>query len=98
MIEIEGMIPSGSLKKVEVIPGVVSAKVRADSNGHLKVGILAKNPRKQMPEIIKVLSDAGAQLDYISPGEITLEDVFVNLTGRALSEDTREVISEVKNE
>ncbi|HEQ79346.1 MAG TPA: ABC transporter ATP-binding protein [Euryarchaeota archaeon] len=98
VIEIEGSIPPGALKKVKEISGVFSAVIRSQSNGHTKVGIVADNPRHRMAKVIDLLVNENAQIDYISSGEVSLEDVFVHLTGRSLSEDTREVVKEVKDD
>ncbi len=53
--------------------------------------MITENSRVALPKMIDLLMRKGATLEYISPEEPTLEDVFVKLTGRALSEDTREV-------
>jgi hypothetical protein len=44
-----------------------------------------------LPKIIEELTGSGATIEYIKPQEVTLEDVFMAKTGRALSVDTREV-------
>ncbi len=90
IIKIEGIVPQkaldalGSLKIVE--------KLAVEEKGgkeHLR--IITENSRSALPEIIRALTENDATLEYISPEEPTLEDVFVKLTGRTLSEDTREV-------
>ncbi len=96
VVNVEGVIPPGTLPKIEKIPGVESAQIRSQKNGHTKLGIMADNPRQRLSEIIEVLGACNAQLDYITPGSVTLEDVFIHLTGRTLSEDTREVVKEDK--
>ena len=44
---------------------------------------------KMPPELIRALFDNGAVIEDIAPAQVTLEDVFVALTGRTLAEDTR---------
>ena len=50
---------------------------------------MTENARRALPEIIKILLENDSTIQYISPEEITLEDVFIAKTGRSLSQDTR---------
>jgi hypothetical protein len=43
-----------------------------------------------LPELIRTLYDNQAVIEDIAPAQVTLEDVFVALTGRTLDEDTRQ--------
>ncbi len=89
IIKIEGVIPQNAVDALRGIPTV--EKVALEEKGgreHLRV--ITGNSRRALPEIIKVLTENGSTLEYISPEEPTLEDVFVKLTGRTLSQDTRE--------
>ena len=41
-------------------------------------------------------NSADIKIEYINPKDVSLEDVFIKLTGRSLSVDTRKVIKEEK--
>lgn len=85
--KIEGVISESALKEIRSLKGVTEA-VLTSSNSVSKMVIVSENSRVILPQVIKVLLDEESTIEYISPEEITLEDVFISLTGRALSEDT----------
>jgi ABC-2 type transport system ATP-binding protein len=85
--KIEGIIPEKALMKVQALTGIKEA-VLTSSNGMSRMVVVSENSRAVLPQIIRVLFDAGSTIEYISPEDITLEDVFISMTGRALSEDT----------
>jgi ABC-2 type transport system ATP-binding protein len=85
--KIEGIIPEKALRKVQVLTGIKEA-VLTSSNGMSRMVVVSENSRGVLPQVIRVLFDAGSTIEYISPEDITLEDVFISMTGRALSEDT----------
>lgn len=58
------------------------------SNGSQELVIVASQPSGVLPDIIRVLSESNTIIEDIVPSRITLEDVFVAMTGRALVEDT----------
>jgi len=45
-----------------------------------------KDPEKSLPEIINILSQNGCHINNIKTEKISLEDVFLSLTGRGISE------------
>jgi hypothetical protein len=51
--------------------------------------VVTPQPRLLLPELVRALFDHGAVIRDIAPAHVTLEDVFVALTGRTLAEDTR---------
>lgn len=85
--KIEGIITESALKEIKMLKGVKEA-VLTSSNGMSKVVVVSENSRAVLPQVIKILFDNKSVIEYISPEDITLEDVFIFLTGRALSEDT----------
>ena len=89
-IRIEGVVPPEAVEAVRSLP-YVDDLVLEEKSGKEHIRVLTQNSRVALPKIIELLMKKGATLEYISPEEPTLEDVFVKLTGRALSEDTREV-------
>lgn len=93
VIRIEGIIPQKAIDMLSSLDSVEKLAVE-EKGGKEHLRIITGNSRSALPKIIKALMDNGATLEYISPEEATLEDVFVKLTGRALSEDTKEVADE----
>jgi ABC-2 type transport system ATP-binding protein len=85
--KIEGIITEPALKEIKLLKGVKEA-VLTSSNGMSNVVVVSENSRAVLPQVIKILFDNKSSIEYISPEDITLEDVFIFLTGRALSEDT----------
>lgn len=46
-----------------------------------------KDPEESLPEIINILSQNGCHIQNIKTDKITLEDVFLSLTGRGIGEE-----------
>jgi ABC-2 type transport system ATP-binding protein len=92
VVNIEGIIPKKAVEELEEIHGVKKAVIKNEHEGKTYLGILCENSRKILPKIIEVLTKSEAELEYIHPQDVTLEDVFIAKTGRALSVDTREVV------
>lgn len=89
-IRIEGVIPEASVSAVRELDAVEKVAVE-EKAGRQHLRALTENGRSALPLIIDALLKNGATLEYISPEEPTLEDVFIKLTGRTLNEDTREI-------
>ncbi len=87
---IEGVIPEAAYQASRQIEGVREVAITsADGAGtRAKLVVVSDNARVILPQMIKTLFDHGATVEYISPAEVTLEDVFVAKTGRTLEEDT----------
>ncbi|MFQ6106286.1 MAG: ABC transporter ATP-binding protein [Thermoplasmata archaeon] len=94
VIDVEGVIPESARDKILAIPGIKSAVVKDETNGRTKLGIICDNSRRLLPAIIEALVEEEASIEYISPQDVTLEDFFIAKTGRSLSIDTREVVTE----
>jgi len=86
--KVEGVIPGAAFSAVRALEGVASAAL-ASKNGGQELVIVSPNPRAVLPQLIRALMDNGAVLEQIAPTEVTLEDVFIAMTGRTLAEDTR---------
>ncbi len=84
--KVEGIIPEEAVKKVRLLQGV--KEVAVTGNGNTKMVVVSENSRVVLPQMIRTLFDTGCTIEYISPEDITLEDVFISMTGRTLSEDT----------
>ena len=96
ILSIEGNIPEPARLAVQSIPGVLSANilVKKVNNGSSEekpyLNVVCEDSRHSLPDIISTLSTNGAMIRNIDKRETTLEDVFVNITGRSLMDDTRE--------
>ena len=85
--KIEGIMPERAVQEIRLLKGVKEA-VLTSGNGLSKLVVVSENSRVVLPHVIKILFDNKGSIEYISPEDITLEDVFISLTGRALSENT----------
>jgi ABC-2 type transport system ATP-binding protein len=96
MLNIEGTIPDHIPSTLSSLPGIISAKmlVRRVNNGETKeipyLSVTCKNSHESLPAIISSLTTNGAIIRNIDKSETTLEDVFVEKTGRSLMDDTSE--------
>ena len=88
VIKIEGIIKEETYNIIKNLKITKKAAI-SSSNGFSKLTIVTENARRALPEIIKILLENDSTIQYISPEEITLEDVFIAKTGRSLSQDTR---------
>jgi ABC-2 type transport system ATP-binding protein len=88
IIKIEGVIPPTALEAVRQQPGVLNMAV-SQSNHLTQLTIFVKDIRQTLPVLMQTLLSHQAILEHISPATVTLEDVFMAKTGRALDEDTR---------
>jgi ABC-2 type transport system ATP-binding protein len=93
VVNVEGVIPESARNMIVEIPGIRTAVVKEETDGKTKLGVMCDNSRKMLPKIIDVLVREDATIEYISPQEVTLEDVFIAKTGRSLSIDTREIVT-----
>lgn len=85
--KVEGVIPERALQEIRLLKGVKEA-VLTSSNDTSKMVVVSENSRVTLPQVIQILVDNDSVIEHVSPEDVTLEDVFISLTGRALSEDT----------
>lgn len=96
ILSVEGTIPDTARLAVESLPGIISAKILVKQKNNGSTGekpylnIVCQDSRQSLPVIISTLSENGAVIRNIDKRETTLEDVFVNITGRSLMDDTRQ--------
>ena len=88
VIRIEGVISARASRAVEQLPGITRVAAAA-VDGRTQLTVVVQNPASALPRLIETLSAHGAVMQKIAPEEVTLEDVFITLTGRTLAEDTR---------
>jgi ABC-2 type transport system ATP-binding protein len=88
IIKIEGVISPEALEAVRSQPGVIN--LASNQNRDLmEVTVFVKDIRQILPALLQNLLSHQALLEHVSPATITLEDVFMAKTGRALDQDTR---------
>ncbi len=58
--------------------------------------ITTKNGSKAIPKIISLAKDAGIDIEYTTLSRPTLEDVFINLTGKEIREETASNTDQLK--
>lgn len=88
IFRIDGVIPAEASQAVSQLTGVSRVATSA-VNGATRLTIVSEGDQDLLPQLIQTLSDHQARIQHIVPEEITLEDVFVAMTGRSLAEDTR---------
>jgi len=76
-------VKDSQTKKVLIILKEYNATLRDD-----EIQILAKNPWEIMPEVSNKLLSQGVLVEKVEIVEPTLEDVFIKLTGRKLTEES----------
>ncbi len=88
VIRVSGVIPEAAFAQVKRLEHTREAALTAhDDRAELRV--VTQQPRQLLPELIRALYDHGAVIEDVAPAQVTLEDVFVALTGRTLAQDTR---------
>uniref|UniRef100_A0A7C1E4K5 DUF4162 domain-containing protein n=1 Tax=Fervidicoccus fontis TaxID=683846 RepID=A0A7C1E4K5_9CREN len=66
-----------------------------ETNGNGELIIAAKNPAHVLPRVIEGLYSRGVAVLEARAVEATLDDVFIKLTGRRISEDEHGRVKEV---
>jgi len=66
-----------------------------ETNGNGELIIAAKNPAHVLPRVIEGLYSRGVVVLEARAVEATLDDVFIKLTGRSISEDEHGRVKEV---
>lgn len=86
VIKIEGVIPAAAVEAVRQQTGV--RQVGATQVGHLtQLTVLVDDLRQILPGLVQNLLSHQSILEHISPTTVTLEDVFMAKTGRALNQN-----------
>ena len=88
VIRIEGVISAKASQAVEQLSGVTRVAAAA-VDGRTQLTVMVQQPASALPRLIETLLAHGAIMQKIAPEEVTLEDVFITLTGRTLADDTR---------
>jgi ABC-2 type transport system ATP-binding protein len=77
------LLPESALNAVKSADFVLSIKKR---DGGLS--ILVKNGAEAVPKLVELVDSNGGKLRTLTIRELTLDDVFLEITGRSISEDT----------
>jgi len=103
-MSMEGVFPNGAIEEIKAITeikGVTISNIANGNNGNsvnvkgavkLSFMVPVNKSRKILPDVMRILYDHGSLIEYVSPSSISLEDVFVSLTGRSLAIDTRKQV------
>ena len=86
------IVPDSALPRIEELEGITRCIVKSamDNGGERELLLTCRRPRDVLPAAIKILADSGAAIKAVEVEPITLETVFIRLTGRTLEESTRE--------
>ena len=57
----------------------------AYTNEDKRIHVSTRDPEGDMPKIIRILSESGAHIQRIETDKSSLEDVFLNLTGKGIN-------------
>jgi ABC-2 type transport system ATP-binding protein len=101
LLSIEGSIPDQAYSSLHNLPGILTAQMltKRSNNGSSQnnpyLSITCENSHQALPEIISSLTTNGAIIRNIDKKDTTLEDVFVNITGRSLMDDTRQISRDI---
>jgi len=87
ILEVEGIIPEHIVDEIKDITSVNSAAVTV-KDGLSTLRLEVSDPHHALQMVTTVLVNGKATIDSIKTQEPSLEDVFIELTGRSLSEDT----------
>jgi len=74
-----------ALKKVSGVRSV--NKLRDPDDDTEKLGIIADQPEAALPDIVTAVLSAGRKIRSIELSRVTLEDVFIAMTGRSLRQE-----------
>jgi ABC-2 type transport system ATP-binding protein len=91
-LELDRLPPNGGVAGLADLPGVLSA-VRADEGGNDAAGAdrvalkLALADDSALTQVVTAVAERGSHLVGLAKSEPSLEDVFVELVGRGLSEE-----------
>ena len=101
LLSIEGSFPDQAYSSLHNLPGILTAQmlIKRSNNGSSQnkpyLSITCENSHQALPEIISSLTTNGAIIRNIDKKDTTLEDVFVNITGRSLMDDTRQISRDI---
>lgn len=91
-LEVLGNNIKNLISEIEKLDGVEKA-VYNFVNGDVektRVRVLCDKPRSLLPDVVSIFTRSNTKIMSVNLAEPTLEDVFIQYTGRSLSVDTRE--------
>jgi ABC-2 type transport system ATP-binding protein len=89
VLKIEGILPDTAIKLVSKHKSIKKYAVEVEKSGKTVLNVVCDDSRVLLPWLINQMANHNAKIEYISPREPSLEDVFIAKTGRTLSVDTR---------
>jgi ABC-2 type transport system ATP-binding protein len=90
VIAIEGTFPEGEdlLENIQKMEGVRNAAMVISPGDREEISILVDDAKDRMSGILDIITSSNGRISFVNPTEVSLEDVFINYTGRSLSKDT----------
>ena len=88
-LSISGVFSEVAIEELRSVVGKVGVSDGEKTELHIQYEGISP-----LPDVTRILVNTGSQIESIRQIEPTLEDVFIELTGRSLSEDTVEVTEE----
>ncbi|MFX1336645.1 MAG: ABC transporter ATP-binding protein [Promethearchaeota archaeon] len=89
IISIEGMFPDFTLliKELQELTGVKRAAC-INLGDKEEISLIVDDAKQRMSQILDTITKFKGRISFINPKEVSLEDVFIQKTGRSLSTDT----------
>lgn len=85
-------IPPKLIEVVQKIPGVKSSYRAYDENEKIEaLKIITERAEDILPDVVSAIAAAGTKILSVQLSRVTLEDVFILLTGRSLTEEEKQL-------
>jgi len=85
-------IPPKLIDAVQKIPGVKSSYRAYDENEKIEaLKIITERAEDILPEVVSAIAAEGTKILSVQLSRVTLEDVFILLTGRSLTEEEKQL-------
>jgi len=85
-------IPPKLIEGVQKIPGVKSSYRAYDENEKIEaLKIITERAEDILPDVVSAIAAAGTKILSVQLSRVTLEDVFILLTGRSLTEEEKQL-------
>ncbi len=85
-------IPPKLIEVVQKIPGVKSSYRAYDENEKIEaLKIITERAEDILPDVVSAIAAAGTKILSVQLSRVTLEDMFILLTGRSLTEEEKQL-------
>ena len=84
------IVTEKTLNAIKKVPGVRNVqRLREEDEEAEKLVVIHDQPEVALPEIITAILSTGNRIRYIELSRVTLEDVFIAMTGRSLRQEEK---------